>query len=43
MIDLKKIDLELEQLGFLIEKINRVRDLIAGSEFKRIMPPIAPL
>lgn len=43
MMDLKKNDLEIDKLGFSIDKINRVKTLMANSEFKRVMPPVANL
>ena len=43
MIDRRRTDEQLVQLGFSPLVITRVQKLVAGSEFKRQMPPVAKL
>ena len=43
MIDRRRSDEELEALGFAPELVARVQRLVATSEFKRQMPPVAKL
>jgi NAD+ synthase len=43
MIDRRRSDEELEALGFDADLIARVQRLVATSEFKRQMPPVAKL
>ena len=43
MIDRRRSDAELASMGFDKAKIQRVKRMMAGSEFKRILPPVASL
>ncbi|HEX8938653.1 MAG TPA: NAD+ synthase [Candidatus Limnocylindrales bacterium] len=43
MIDKRRSDEELVAMGFAAETISRVQRMVAGSEFKRQVPPIAKL
>jgi len=43
MIDRRRTDAQLVEMGFSAAAIARVQRLVAGSEYKRQMPPVAKL
>lgn len=43
MIDRRRDTVELAAMGFARGEVERVQRMVAGSEFKRQMPPIAKL
>ncbi len=43
MIDSRKKDSELEEAGYAIDDIQRIRKMIVNSQYKRTMPPICKL
>ena len=43
LVDLRKSDIEIENNGYSQEKINKIKDMIINSQYKRTMPNIAKL